>query len=319
MYVELTASDPAEVTPYPVAVEAPELSERNHLSYAVQWFIFSLCAIVGWVFAVRKSAEADAVQSGPVIATGWWARNISEPGKLPLLLCFAAFIVTFMRRARSPAHPCRPGRSRTTCPEAAAHASRGPRHHPARRRVVARGQPRRRSPWREIAAVAIGMGASLVLDEFALILHLTTCTGPRKGGLGRDGQPGLRMHGAGADRRRAVRGRRHGGGRAGRASRRDGGMVLNVGLVLVNVLKGKVRLACSPRSCRSCRRSERSVSPAPDPVGHAATTRHARTAASGSPASMRAGIRSRPGSSNLVAGGVSTDTGGVAQSRRIRT
>jgi surfeit locus 1 family protein len=57
MYVELTASDPAEVTPYPVVVEAPELGERNHLSYAVQWFIFSLCAIAGWVFAVRKSAR----------------------------------------------------------------------------------------------------------------------------------------------------------------------------------------------------------------------------------------------------------------------
>ena len=57
MYVEQTASDPAEGRPFPVAVEEPELSERNHLSYAVQWCIFSLCAIVGWVFAVRKSAR----------------------------------------------------------------------------------------------------------------------------------------------------------------------------------------------------------------------------------------------------------------------
>ena len=56
MYVEQTASEPAEGTPFPVAVEEPELGEGNHLSYAVQWCIFSLCAIVGWVFAVRKSA-----------------------------------------------------------------------------------------------------------------------------------------------------------------------------------------------------------------------------------------------------------------------
>ena len=55
MYVELTASAPKEATPYPIPVEAPELSERNHLSYAVQWFLFSACAIAGWVLAVRKS------------------------------------------------------------------------------------------------------------------------------------------------------------------------------------------------------------------------------------------------------------------------
>ena len=26
----------------------------------------------------------------------WWERNIVEPGKLPLLLCFVAFIATFL-------------------------------------------------------------------------------------------------------------------------------------------------------------------------------------------------------------------------------
>jgi cytochrome oxidase assembly protein ShyY1 len=57
MYVELTASEPAEATPYPVPVEQPELSERNHLSYAVQWFLFSGCVIAGWLLAIRKSAR----------------------------------------------------------------------------------------------------------------------------------------------------------------------------------------------------------------------------------------------------------------------
>ena len=59
MYVELTASTPPEGTPYPAVVEEPELTERNHLSYAVQWCIFSVCAIAGWVSAVRKSARAQ--------------------------------------------------------------------------------------------------------------------------------------------------------------------------------------------------------------------------------------------------------------------
>jgi surfeit locus 1 family protein len=42
---------------YPQPVAAPELSEKNHLSYAGQWFIFAACAVIGWVLAVRKSAN----------------------------------------------------------------------------------------------------------------------------------------------------------------------------------------------------------------------------------------------------------------------
>ena len=56
-YVELlssTPSDAAEVTPLPV----PALSEGSHLSYAMQWFIFAACAVVGWILAVRRSARA---------------------------------------------------------------------------------------------------------------------------------------------------------------------------------------------------------------------------------------------------------------------
>ena len=78
MYVELTSSDPPESGPYPQPVTAPELGEGPHLSYAVQWFIFSAAVAVGWVLAVRKSRDAraattttddrrDAVASGPTI------------------------------------------------------------------------------------------------------------------------------------------------------------------------------------------------------------------------------------------------------------
>jgi cytochrome oxidase assembly protein ShyY1 len=65
MYVELTESSPAEAGPYPIPVALPELSEGPHLSYAVQWFIFSLCVAVGWVLAVRHSIKSRAGASNP--------------------------------------------------------------------------------------------------------------------------------------------------------------------------------------------------------------------------------------------------------------
>jgi cytochrome oxidase assembly protein ShyY1 len=57
MYVEMTASAPAPPA-LPVLVPLPELDNGPHLSYAVQWCIFSACAIVGWVLVVRKSLHA---------------------------------------------------------------------------------------------------------------------------------------------------------------------------------------------------------------------------------------------------------------------
>ena len=55
------------------------------------------------------------------------------------------------------------------------------------------------SPWAEIAAVMIGIGTSLVLDEFALILHLSDVYWAEEGRrLGGDGEPGHRLPGTGA-------------------------------------------------------------------------------------------------------------------------
>jgi cytochrome oxidase assembly protein ShyY1 len=64
-FIELTASAPAETGPYPVPVRPPEMNEKNHLSYAMQWFLFAVAVAVGWGLAVRHSAnsrrrEADA-------------------------------------------------------------------------------------------------------------------------------------------------------------------------------------------------------------------------------------------------------------------
>lgn len=57
MYVELTGSDPAAAGELPEPVVPPSLDEGPHLSYAVQWFLFSGLAAIGWVLAVRKSRK----------------------------------------------------------------------------------------------------------------------------------------------------------------------------------------------------------------------------------------------------------------------
>lgn len=55
MYVDLVTSSPSEPDGPPFPVAPPELSEGSHLSYAFQWFIFSIAVAVGWVLAVRHS------------------------------------------------------------------------------------------------------------------------------------------------------------------------------------------------------------------------------------------------------------------------
>ena len=56
MYVDAFQSNPSD-SPALEPVIKPDLSEGPHLSYAVQWFIFTVCAAVGWVLAIRHSAN----------------------------------------------------------------------------------------------------------------------------------------------------------------------------------------------------------------------------------------------------------------------
>ncbi|HEX9259838.1 MAG TPA: SURF1 family protein [Acidimicrobiales bacterium] len=56
VYVELVEQQPAAAE-LPRALPPPALDEGPHLSYAGQWFLFSLCAVAGWVLVVRKSAR----------------------------------------------------------------------------------------------------------------------------------------------------------------------------------------------------------------------------------------------------------------------
>lgn len=60
IYIERLESTPQDATPLQ-PILAPTLDEGPHLSYAIQWFVFSICVTVGWVLAVRRSV---ALRSG---------------------------------------------------------------------------------------------------------------------------------------------------------------------------------------------------------------------------------------------------------------
>lgn len=56
LWLAADGSDPAD-DPILAPVAPPELSEGPHLSYAIQWIIFSVCVAVGWTLAVRRSVR----------------------------------------------------------------------------------------------------------------------------------------------------------------------------------------------------------------------------------------------------------------------
>lgn len=63
MYVEQLEAVPAD-SPSLQPIAPPDTSDEGpHLSYAIQWFVFSGCAAVGWVLAIRRSI---GIRSGKV-------------------------------------------------------------------------------------------------------------------------------------------------------------------------------------------------------------------------------------------------------------
>jgi hypothetical protein len=115
----------------------------------------------------------------------WFRDEIVEHDRLPLLLCFAAFVVTFVV-TRVITRTIRAGKGPFTD-----HVSRSGLHvHHAVPGIillvtgafwsVATGSE---PPWAEISAVLIGIGTSLVLDEFALIVHLSDVYWSQEGRL----------------------------------------------------------------------------------------------------------------------------------------
>lgn len=103
----------------------------------------------------------------------FWERNVIEPGKLPPLLALFAFIATFLV-TRLITRSIRAGRGpfRDNVSAGGTHV-----HHavPGIGLLVTgafTAISAQTEPWVAAAAVMIGAGTSLVLDEFALILHL---------------------------------------------------------------------------------------------------------------------------------------------------
>jgi hypothetical protein len=104
----------------------------------------------------------------------WWHRDVIAAGKLPLMLCFLAFVITFVL-TRTITRMIRDGRGpfRNQVTASGTHI-----HHSVPGIILliigaftAVGGPSSLG-WRSFAALAVGIGTSLVLDEFALILHL---------------------------------------------------------------------------------------------------------------------------------------------------
>ncbi|MFD4999933.1 hypothetical protein [Streptomyces buecherae] len=103
----------------------------------------------------------------------WWQRDVVEPGKLPLLLALASFVLAFVA-ARLVTRLIRAGRG----PFRNVTAGGLHVHHVVPGVVltvvggfgaVASG---RQGAGAAVCAVIFGLGAGLVLDEFALVLHL---------------------------------------------------------------------------------------------------------------------------------------------------
>lgn len=60
VYLLLREQGPPQAGDLPMTVPEPELTEGNHLSYAVQWFLFATIVAVGWFFLLRREGRDRA-------------------------------------------------------------------------------------------------------------------------------------------------------------------------------------------------------------------------------------------------------------------
>lgn len=70
-YVQVLRQRPAASPDAPRPTPLPEPTEGDHRSYAVQWFVFALVALVGYPLLIRRTArEDDGDGAGPPDAGG---------------------------------------------------------------------------------------------------------------------------------------------------------------------------------------------------------------------------------------------------------
>ena len=81
MYVELLESSPADSAVLQPIV-APTLDEGPHLSYTIQWLIFSTAVVAGWIFAVRRSMAMRTAAPGAKRSSSYIPISDDQPTTL---------------------------------------------------------------------------------------------------------------------------------------------------------------------------------------------------------------------------------------------
>ena len=66
IYLEMTASRPESRTSEIRELPAPEITEGPHRSYAVQWILFAIMTVIGWVILVRNEVKVQRANQDSV-------------------------------------------------------------------------------------------------------------------------------------------------------------------------------------------------------------------------------------------------------------
>jgi surfeit locus 1 family protein len=82
-YVQLQTQQPAQPGPQPKVLPEPVLDEGPHLSYAIQWFIFTTIAIVGYPLILRRKARDKDQQDDDDVETDDLDREAAGIGSIP--------------------------------------------------------------------------------------------------------------------------------------------------------------------------------------------------------------------------------------------
>jgi cytochrome oxidase assembly protein ShyY1 len=65
IYIQIRSQDPPQSAGLPAPLPPPELSEGPHFGYAIQWFLFTAIAVIGWPMVLVKQARERARADAP--------------------------------------------------------------------------------------------------------------------------------------------------------------------------------------------------------------------------------------------------------------